>query len=202
MATSQTNLNACYRVKHLRQWIFDQKRVFQRFHSPHTRLIWVTVTSSFPETQIAPQRSSFWNCWRHPKDGDRPAEGTSTWRLAALLPVVAATSRAVCGFPKELLWREQCSFVVQLLIKYFIAPVSLLLDAPQFPWVQLKVSHVKSMILSCIQKSVATPFAGTCSPVAFTSSFAACLPSVISTIEEMSSEHQTVARSLCYCPLI
>jgi len=59
----------------------------------------------FPKTQIPPQRSSFWNCGRHPKDRDRPAEGTATWRLPALLPGVGATSLAVCGFPRELLWR-------------------------------------------------------------------------------------------------
>ena len=35
---------------------------------------------------------------------DRPAEGTSTWRLPALLPGVGATSPAMFGFPRELLW--------------------------------------------------------------------------------------------------
>ena len=59
----------------------------------------------FPKTQIPPQRSSFWNCGQHPKGRDRPAEGTSTRRLPALLPGVGATSPAVCGFPRELLWR-------------------------------------------------------------------------------------------------
>ena len=58
----------------------------------------------FPKTQIPPQKSSFWNCGQHPKGRDRPAEGTSTWRLPALLPGVRATSPAVCGFPRELLW--------------------------------------------------------------------------------------------------
>jgi len=48
----------------------------------------------------------FWNCGQHPKGRDRPAEGTSTWRLPALLREMGATSPAVCGFPRELLWRE------------------------------------------------------------------------------------------------
>ena len=59
----------------------------------------------FPKTQITPQRSSFWKGGQHPKGRDRPAEGASTWRLLALLPGVGATSPAVCGFPRELIWR-------------------------------------------------------------------------------------------------
>jgi len=59
----------------------------------------------FPKTQIPPQMSSFWNCGQHPKGRDRPAEGTTTWRLPALLPGVGATFPAVCDFPRELLWR-------------------------------------------------------------------------------------------------
>jgi hypothetical protein len=39
---------------------------------------------------------------------------------------VGTTSPAVCGFPRELLWRGWCWFLVQLLIKNFIAPVTLL----------------------------------------------------------------------------
>ena len=74
---------------------------------------------TFPETQIPPQRSSFWKCGQHPKGRDRPADGTSTWRLPALLPGVGATSLAVRGFPRELRWMGQCWFVVQFLIKYF-----------------------------------------------------------------------------------
>ena len=49
----------------------------------------------FPETQLSPQRSSFWNCRQHLKGRDRAAEGTSTWRLPALLPGVGATSPAM-----------------------------------------------------------------------------------------------------------
>jgi len=60
---------------------------------------------TFPETHIPPQRSSFWNCGQHPKGRNRPAEGTSIWRLTALLPGVGATSPAVCCFPREVLWR-------------------------------------------------------------------------------------------------
>ena len=60
---------------------------------------------SFPKTQIPPQRSSLWNCGQHPKGRDRPVEGTTTWRLPALLPGVGATFPAVCGFPRELIWR-------------------------------------------------------------------------------------------------
>jgi len=59
----------------------------------------------FSKTQIPPQRSSFWNCGQHPKGRDRPVEGTSTSRRPALLPGVGATSPAVCGFPREPLWR-------------------------------------------------------------------------------------------------
>jgi len=59
----------------------------------------------FPKTQIPPQRSSFLNCGQHPQGHDRPAEGTSTRRLPALLPGVGATSLVVCGFLRELLWR-------------------------------------------------------------------------------------------------
>ena len=59
----------------------------------------------FPKTQMPLQRSSFWNCGQHPKGRDRPDEGISTWRLPALLPGVRATSPAVCGFRRELLWR-------------------------------------------------------------------------------------------------
>ena len=54
-----------------------------------------------PETKR--QSSSFWNCGQHPKCRHRPAEGTSTRRLPALLPGVAAASPAVCGFQRELL---------------------------------------------------------------------------------------------------
>ena len=84
---------------------FWPKKVFQWFRSHHTRLIWVRVTSSFSQNSNCTSRSSFWNCAQHPKDRDRPAEGTSTWRLPALLPGVGATSPAVSGFPRELLWR-------------------------------------------------------------------------------------------------
>jgi hypothetical protein len=87
---------------------FWPKRVFQWFRNHHTRLIWVRVTSSFSRNSNPTQRSSFWNCWQHPKGRDRPAEGTSTWRLTALLPGVGTTSAAVCGFPRELLWRGWC----------------------------------------------------------------------------------------------
>ena len=79
----------------------------------------------FPKTQIPPQRSSSWNCGQHPKGRERPVEGTSTWRLPALLPGVAATSPAVCGFRSELLWRGYGWFIGKRLKKY-IAPVSLL----------------------------------------------------------------------------
>ena len=84
---------------------FWTKRVFQWFRSPllaWSESMWLLA---FLETQIPPQRSSFLNCGQHPKVQDRPADGTSTWRLPALLPAVVATSPAVCGFPTELLWR-------------------------------------------------------------------------------------------------
>ena len=70
-------------------------------YSPHLS----SYDIPFPEIQIPPQRSSFWNCGQYPKGRDRPAVGTSTWRLPALLPGVGATSAAVYDFPKELLWK-------------------------------------------------------------------------------------------------
>jgi len=59
----------------------------------------------FPKTQIPLRRSSFWELWTS-KGRDRPAEGIFTWRPPALLPGVGETSPAVCGFPRELLWRR------------------------------------------------------------------------------------------------
>jgi len=90
---------------HLHEQIFGQKRYFSG--SAATILAWSESVwlLPFPKTQIPPQRLSFWNCGQHPKGHDRPAEGTSTWRLPALLPGVGAMSPAVCGFPRELLWR-------------------------------------------------------------------------------------------------
>ena len=95
-ASRQCSLSHC----HLRERIFGQKRYFSG--SAATILAWSesVLLLPFPKTQIPPQRSSFWNC---PKGRDRPAEGTSTWRLPALLPGVGATSPAVRGFPRELL---------------------------------------------------------------------------------------------------
>ena len=100
-ASLQFSLSHC----HLREWIFGQKRYFNG--STATILTWSESMwlFSFPKTQIPHQRSSFWNCGQHAKGCDRPAEGTSTWRLPALLLGVGATSLAVCGFPRELLWR-------------------------------------------------------------------------------------------------
>ena len=97
--------NALLSHCHLREWIFGQKRYFSG--SAATILTWSESVwlLHFPKTQIPPQRSTFWNYGQHPKGRDRPAEGTSTWRLPALLPGMGATSPAVCGFPRELLWR-------------------------------------------------------------------------------------------------
>jgi hypothetical protein len=44
----------------------------------------------FPETQIPPQKSLFWNCGQHPKGRDRLPEGTSKRIFQALLPRVGA----------------------------------------------------------------------------------------------------------------
>ena len=101
-ASRQRSLSHC----HLRERIFDQKG----YSSVSAATILLACSESvwlisFPETQIPPQSSLFWNCGQHPKGRDRPAEGTSTWRLPALLPGVGATSPALCGFLKELLWR-------------------------------------------------------------------------------------------------
>ena len=100
-ASRQRSLSHC----HLRERIFGQERYFSGFSV--TILAWPESVwlFPFPKTQIPLQMSSFWNCGQHTKDPDRPAEGTSTWRLPALLPGVRATSPAVCGFPRELLWR-------------------------------------------------------------------------------------------------
>ena len=73
----------------LSQWTnFWTKKVFQWFRSHHTRLIWVHVTSSFSQSSNSTSKVV------------RPAEGTYTWRLPALLPGVGATSPAVYGFPR------------------------------------------------------------------------------------------------------
>jgi len=101
-ATSrQCSLSHC----HLRERIFGQKSYFSG--SAATILAWSESMRllAFPKTQIPPQRSSFWKCGQHTKGSDRPAEGTSTWRIPALLPGVGATSPAVCGIPRELSWR-------------------------------------------------------------------------------------------------
>ena len=98
----QRSLSHC----HLRERNFDQKGYPSGSTAPilaWSESLWLLPS---PETQIPPQSSSFWNCGQHTKGRDRPAEGTSTIRLQALLPGLGATSPAVCGFPRELLWRE------------------------------------------------------------------------------------------------
>ena len=84
---------------------FWPKRVFRWFRSPLLAWCESVWLLPFPEIQTARQRLQFWNCGQHPEGRDRPAEGTSTWRIPALLPGVGATSPAVCGFPRELLRR-------------------------------------------------------------------------------------------------
>jgi hypothetical protein len=85
--------------------------------------VWII---SFPETQIPPQRSAFWNCGQYPKVRDRTFEGTHTWRLPAMLLGVGTTSPAVCGFPSKLVWRGWSWFLFKFLIKNCIAAVTLL----------------------------------------------------------------------------
>ena len=101
-ASQQHSLSHC----HLHEWIFYQKQYSSGSTAP--RLMWSESVwlLPFPKTQIPPLRSSFWNCGQHPRGHDRPAEGTYTWRLPALLLELGATSPAVCGFPRELLWKE------------------------------------------------------------------------------------------------
>ena len=97
----QCSLSHC----HLRERSFGRKRYFSGSAAnilAWTESVWLLP---FPKTQIPPQRSSFWNCGQHTQVRDRPAEGTSMWRLPALLPGGGATSPAVCGFPRKLLWR-------------------------------------------------------------------------------------------------
>jgi hypothetical protein len=72
-----------------------------------------------PDIQIPTQSSLFWNCEQRPKWHNRPAEGFSTWRLAALLPGVGTTSLAVCDFPRKLLWRKWRWILFQLLKKMY-----------------------------------------------------------------------------------
>ena len=84
---------------------FWPKKVFQWFRSHHTRLIRVRVTSSFSQNSNSTSKVVILKLWTTSKNRDRPADGTSTWRLPALLPAVGVTSPAVCGFPRELLWR-------------------------------------------------------------------------------------------------
>ena len=97
-ASRQRSLSHC----HLRERIFDQKVHSTGSAAPifaWSESVWLLP---FLETQIPPPRSSFWNFGQHPKGRDRPAEGTSTWRLPTLQPGLGATSPAVCGFPREL----------------------------------------------------------------------------------------------------
>ena len=84
---------------------FWPKRVFQLFRRTQTRLIWVRVTSPFCRNSNSTSKVVILELWTTSKGRDRPAEGTSTWRLPALLPGVGGTSLAVWGFPRELLWR-------------------------------------------------------------------------------------------------
>ena len=100
-ASRQRSLSHC----HLRQLIFDQEGFSSGSAAPIIAWSESAWLLPFPETQIPPKRSSFWNCGQHPKGRDRPSEGTSTWKLPALLPGVRAASSAVCVFPRELLWR-------------------------------------------------------------------------------------------------
>jgi hypothetical protein len=87
---------------------WQKKGYFSGFAAPMlawSESVWLLP---FPKTQIPHQSSSFWNRGQHPKGRDRPAEGTSTWRIPALLPGVGATYPAVCGFTMELLWSRWC----------------------------------------------------------------------------------------------
>ena len=91
---------------HLRERMFDQIRHSSCSTSPKFAWSESMRLLPFPETQIPSPKSLFWNCGQHPKGRDRTAENTSTWRTPAPLPGVGANSAAVCGFPRELLWRR------------------------------------------------------------------------------------------------
>jgi hypothetical protein len=84
------------------------------------RLIWVRVTSYFSRNSNSTLNFVILELWTNTKGRDRPVEDISTWRHLALLPGVGATSLAVCGFPRELLWRRWCWFLVQLIKKFIV----------------------------------------------------------------------------------
>jgi len=60
----------------------------------------------FPKTQIPHQRSSFWNCRQHPKRSWQTSRGHFYMKTSSTATGRGATSPAVCGFPRELLWRR------------------------------------------------------------------------------------------------
>jgi hypothetical protein len=122
----------CLKVMRLNAWFKNWKNcshISNTSRDLHSYLMFSASFNSIAST-CAPQRLSFWNYGQHPKGHDRPAEGTSTWRLLALLTGVG-TSPAVCGIPSELLWRGWCWFLVQLLIKKILQHLShYFLDTP------------------------------------------------------------------------
>jgi hypothetical protein len=107
---------------HLHEGILDQRVYSSGCKAPTlawSESVWILP---LPKTQIPPQRSSFWNCGQHLK------VMTDQLRVLPALLLGFGMSLVVCGFPRELLWRGWCWFLVQLLIKNVIAPVSLILD--------------------------------------------------------------------------
>jgi len=57
---------------------FLTKKGIPMVPQPHTRLIWVRVTSSFSRNSNFTSKTVILELWATPKGRDRPAEGTST----------------------------------------------------------------------------------------------------------------------------
>ena len=56
-------------------------------------------------TEFVPQKTSFPDFSKHPKESNGHAEDHTGWRLPALLPKVGTTSPSVCSCPRQLFWR-------------------------------------------------------------------------------------------------
>jgi hypothetical protein len=81
------------------------KKVFQWFRSHHTRLIWVRVTSSFSQNANVTSKVVILELWTTFKRSWQTSWGHFHMKTSSTATGVGATSAAVCGFRRELLWR-------------------------------------------------------------------------------------------------